>query len=229
MKTDKKSRIVILAVVLIAVVGILCLAGGRAFLVRTRGPRPTPLPKASLPWSDDFSDPASGWQTESDTSAEVLYHEGAMRVFVKAPNRLAWAWGGREFSDFRLAVEATQVSGPDDNEYGVQVRMQDNSRFYRFSISGDGYYQISKHDGAEREMLSGDWSQSDAIHLGAAMNLLEVTCQGATMIFSVNGVQLAQVEDADFRRGDVGFYAGSFREPGTGVEIHFDNLTITQP
>jgi len=182
-----------------------------------------------LPWSDDFSDPASGWQTESDASATVGYHEGAMRVFVESPNRLAWAWAGREFSDFHLAVEATQVSGPDDNEYGVLVRMENNSRFYRFSISGDGYYRVSKHDGTILELLSGDWLESDAINQGAATNLVEIVCQATRMTFFVNGEQLVQVEDAAYRRGDVGLYAGAFRDPGTGVEIHFDNLSVTEP
>ena len=180
-----------------------------------------------LPWSDDFSDPASGWQAESDASAEVRCYEGVMSLLVKVPNRLAWASAGREFSDFRLAVEATQVAGPDDNEYGVLVRMRDADHFYRFSISGDGYYLVSKYDGGAWEVLNGDWTSSAAIHLGAVTNLLEIVCRGATMTFLVNGVTLTQVEDSSYSRGDVGLYAGSFFEPG--VEIHFDNLTVTKP
>ncbi len=180
-----------------------------------------------LPWSDDFSDPAGGWQAESDASAEVRCYEGVMSLLVKVPNRLAWASAGREFSDFRLAVEATQVAGPDDNEYGVLVRMRDADHFYRFSISGDGYYLVSKYDGGAWEVLNGDWTSSDAIHLGAVTNLLEVVCRGATMTFLVNGVTLTQVEDGSYSRGDIGLYAGSFFEPG--VEIHFDNLTVTEP
>ena len=180
-----------------------------------------------LPWSDDFSDPAGGWQAESDASAEVGCYEGVMRLLVEVPNRLAWASAGREFSDFRLAVEATQVAGPDDNEYGILVRMRDADHFYRFSISGDGYYLVSKYDGGAWEVLNGDWTSSDAIHLGAVTNLLEVVCQSATMTFLVNGVTLMQVEDSSYSRGDIGLYAGSFFEPG--VEIHFDNLTVTEP
>lgn len=179
------------------------------------------------PWADDFSDPASGWQAESDTSAEVGYHEGVMRILVRAPNRLAWASAGRDFSDFHLAVEATHVDGPDDNEYGVLVRMQDADHFYRFSISGDGYYSVSKYDGEEWMALDGDWTPSEAIRLGAVANLLEVVCQGATMTFSVNGVQLAQVEDSSYSRGDIGLYAGSFFEPD--VEVQFDNLRVEGP
>ena len=45
-------------------------------------------------WTDDFSDPASGWQAESDASAEVGYSDGVMLVRIKAPNRLAWASAG---------------------------------------------------------------------------------------------------------------------------------------
>jgi hypothetical protein len=180
-----------------------------------------------LPWSDDFSDPASGWQVESDASAKVEYHEGVMRILIQSPNRLAWASAGREFSDFHLAVEATQVAGPDDNEYGVLARMQDAKHFYRFSISGDGYYQVSEYDGEAWEPLSGDWTPSEAIQQGAATNLLEVVCNGAALTFLVNGVQLSQVEDTDYRQGDVGLYAGSFFE--AGVEIHFDNLRVEEP
>ncbi len=179
-----------------------------------------------LPWADDFSDPASGWQAESDASAEVGYHEGVMHVLVRSPNLLAWTSAGREFSDFHLSVEATQVAGPDDNEYGALVRMKDANHFYIFSISGDGYYQVSKYDDGEREALSGDWAPSEAVHPGAATNFLEVVCQGVTMTFLVNGVTLAQVEDNSYPRGDIGLYAGTFFEPG--VETHFDNLRVEE-
>jgi hypothetical protein len=175
-------------------------------------------------WSDDFSDPASGWDAQSDASAEVGYQEGVMRVLVKAPNRLAWASAGREFSDFRLVVEATQVAGPDDNEYGVLVRMEDPEHFYRFSISGDGYYLVSKYNGEEWTMLSSDWAPSDAIHTGNASNRLAVVCQGATMTFLVNEVELVQVQDSSYSRGDAGLYVGTFFEPE--VEVHFDNLSV---
>jgi hypothetical protein len=180
-----------------------------------------------LSWADDFSDPASGWQAESDASAEVGYYEGVMRILVRASNRLAWASAGREFSDFHLAVEATHVAGPDDNEYGVLVRMQDADHFYRFSISGDGYYSVSKYDGGAWVALGGDWTPSEAIRLGAGANLVEVVCQGATMTFAVNGVQLAQVEDSSYSRGDIGLYAGTFFEPD--VEVQFDNLRVERP
>jgi hypothetical protein len=180
-----------------------------------------------LPWNDDFSDPASGWHAQSDASADVGYSDGMMRVYVKSPQTLAWASAEREFADFRLAVDAAQVTGPDDNEYGVQVRMSDNRHFYRFSVSGDGYYRVVKLDGEEQTILGNDWTQAEAIQMGMAVNRLEVICRGTTLTFRVNGELLTQVEDGSYRSGDISLYAGSFFEPD--VEIHFDNLSLTEP
>jgi len=182
---------------------------------------------APLPWMDDFSDPTSGWQTESDATAEVEYRDGVMRLRILSPNRLAWAFADQKLTDFRLTVDATQVAGPDDNAYGVLVRVQDPEHFYRFSISGDGYYRVDKYEDGTWEILGGDWAASKAIHTGPATNSLAVTCEGATMSFAVNGSRLIQVEDGAYRRGDIGLYAGTFFEPG--VEIHFDNLRVDAP
>jgi hypothetical protein len=227
MKKSVKGLLITLAV-LVFVVGIVAgLAKSWYSSVVPARPSPTPMPKANLPWSDDFSNPASGWQAEMDVGAEVGYHEGVMRILVQEPNLLAWAFGGHEFSDFHLAVDATQVAGPDDNEYGVLVRIQDGKHLYRFSVSGDGYYQATKHVGEDWQLMTAEWIASDAIQVGAATNHLEVVCQGTAMTFFVNGQQLVEVEDADYRAGDIGLYAGAFYE--AGVEIHFDNLSITEP
>lgn len=180
-------------------------------------------------WYEDFSDPASGWRAESDASAEVGYVDGVMRILVKWGDRLAWASAQRRYRDFHLTVEASQVSGPDDNEYGVLVRMQDRTHLYRFSISGDGYYQVVRLDGDRETPLTSEWKPSDAIRKGVATNVLEVICKGPRMTFRVNGVVLAEVEDATYREGDIALFAGSFHDPGTGVEVHFDNLRVTAP
>jgi len=200
-------------------------AGGRALLMvflllaacRSGG---------GLPWSDDFSSLGS-WQAESDATAQVAVENGVLTIYVAVPNQLAWAAAGRDLDDFRLAVEATQVAGPDDNEYGVLVRMRDPDNFYRFSISGDGYFLVSKFADGQQVLLGENWTPSEAVYQGQATNVLEVVCQGDTFTFIVNGQQLAQVRDAEFSHGDIGLYAGSFYQGG--VEVHFDNLRLAEP
>jgi len=224
---NRKKLIIPLTILLIISLGLIGV-WQMTFLGR-RNPRPTPMPEAGLPWSEDFSEGAASdiWQTESDATAEVQIQDGVMRVYIAVPNQLAWAFAGRKFSDFHLSVEATQIAGPDNNEYGVLARVKDTDHFYRFSISGDGYYMVSKYTGEKWEALSGDWALSDAIQIGTATNRLEVVCQGDRMVFLVNGVQLAQIEDADYPQGGVGLYAGAFFDPE--VEVHFDNLRVEEP
>ncbi len=179
-----------------------------------------------LPWEEDFS--ASGaWKLESDAAARVTVEGGVLRISIAAPNQLAWASAGKDLRDFRLTVEASQVAGPDDNEYGVLVRMQDPRNFYAFSVSGDGYFLVSRFVDGVRQPLGADWTPSDAVHPGVSTNILEVTAQGSRLTFVVNGQQLLQVEDDRFSHGDVGLHAGSFYEGG--VEVQFDNLRVTAP
>ncbi len=182
--------------------------------------------RSDLPWEEDFSAPAT-WKMESDAAAQVTVENGVLRISIAASNQLAWASAGKDLQDFRLTVEASQVAGPNDNEYGVLVRVQDPRNFYAFSISGDGYFLVSRFVDGVRQPLEADWTPSDAIHPGIGTNVLEVVAQGKQLTFIVNDQPLAQVEDDRFSHGDIGLYAGSFYEGG--VEVHFDNLRVTVP
>ncbi len=176
------------------------------------------------PWTDTFDD-EERWELSSDAVAEVTMTEGQLQIHILLPGQVAWASAGRSFGDARVAVDATQVAGPMDNEYGVLLRMQEDEAFYAFSISGDGYVRVARYQDEEWTVLGSDWTPSEAVHQGEATNHLEIEARGANFTFSVNGEQVAQVEDDALRRGDVGLYAGAFGEGG--VVIAFDDLTVT--
>jgi len=175
------------------------------------------------PWTETF-DAAGDWQLSADAAASVSMVDGTLRVHVFEVGQVAWAAAGRTYSDFRLTVEATQVSGPDDNEYGVLARMAGDQQFYVFSISGDGYARAARYSNGSWSILGPDWVQNDAIHQGVATNVLELEAHGATFVFSVNGTQVLRVEDAQLTKGDIGLYAGAFDE--ADVVIDFDNLEV---
>lgn len=174
-------------------------------------------------WNETFDD-AGDWQLSADAAASVAVMDGALRVHVFELGQVAWAAAGRTYSDFRLTVEATQASGPDDNEYGVLIRMAGDKQFYVFSISGDGYARIARYNNGSWSILGPDWVESAAIHQGAATNVLEIEARGTTFMFNVNGTQVLQVEDAQLAKGDIGLYAGAFNE--ADVVIDFDNLEV---
>ncbi|MBN1486781.1 MAG: hypothetical protein JW981_04015 [Anaerolineae bacterium] len=176
------------------------------------------------PWNEPF-DTVGDWQLESDASASVEITGGRLLINILVPGQIAWASiEERPLSDFRLTVEAAQEAGPMDNEYGVLLRMEDDVRFYAFSVSGDGYVRIALYENEQWTLLGQDWTASDAVHQGMATNVLGVDANGEQLTFSVNGEVVAQLSDATLTKGGIGLYAGAFNE--AGVEVAFDNLQI---
>ena len=181
-------------------------------------------PVSDLPFSDDFSDPGSGWKTTDTEELSITYEAGALHFRVDAPDTAAWTVAGKRAGDFILEVDATQVEGPDNNHYGVVVRFADNKNFYRLDVSGDGYYSIQRFRDGKWETLP-DWRESEAIRQGATTNHLQVIAEGPKLTWIVNGAVVGSIEDADILVGDVGLTAGSFPDE-TGVHVAFDNFQV---
>ena len=176
-------------------------------------------------FDDDFSDPASGWLEVSDAEAAQGYRDGKFFFRVQALDMFVWDNPGLNLQDFTLEVEARQLSGGADNSYGVMVRYVDDGNFYRFDLSGDSYYAVSKLENQEWITLA-DWQTSPHIKPQGEVNLLKIVCKGSQMTFQVNGQKLVAVEDDSFERGDVGLFAGTFSDPS--IEVEFDNLKIQE-
>jgi tetratricopeptide (TPR) repeat protein/Tol biopolymer transport system component len=219
----------------LAVIGILAgiavvlLVGrdGLAFL-RQPTPEPTILPTPAFPltWQDDFSTPEGGWGETSDLQSVKKYENGQYYIRVNARELFIWSTTGRDFADFMVEVEATQVSGPNDNGYGLLFRFQDDQRFYRFDISGDGFYLLSKRLEDQWVTLV-DWTASPVINKGQATNRLKVICQGSQISLYVNGRHLTDFSDVSYNHGDIGLFAGTLSQGG--VHISFDNLKVWAP
>lgn len=175
-------------------------------------------------FGDNF-DAAGDWRTISDADVEIGYADGGLSIHVKVLDRAAWTVAGRKFKDGVVSVNAKPIGGPDDNAYGLVVRHVDDRNFYRFEISGDGYFAVQVPQGAFGWEFLVDWAESPAIHKGQATNHLQVECRGSTMIFYANDVELTRVEDDRYGEGDVGLIAGTFYVEA-GTHILFDDFKI---
>jgi hypothetical protein len=180
-------------------------------------------PQQALPWQAAFDD-AEGWILSSDAVADVAITDGMLRIEIYQPGQLAWATSERTWRDFRAHVEATQMAGPLDNEYGILVRMDDDRAFYAFSVSGDGYVRAARFEEGAWSVLGQDWTPSSAINQGEATNALEVVADGSQFVFRVNGESVIQVDDESLETGALGLYAGAFAE--SGVVVAFDHLDV---
>ena len=188
---------------------------------------PAPTPNPVLFEDSEFIDSCN---IESTTDVERFVENSQFNMRVVTPLYVAWTECTKtEYADFVMEVDAAQVSGPNNNTYGIIFRYGlDADEFYAFLISGDGFYVFTV-DGAKREEpeFLVDWTESSAIKQGAQINRLKVVAVGGNMKYYVNDELLGEVQDVRFTTGTVGFFAGTLEEGG--VQVSFDNLKISQP
>ena len=226
MKANRRFLIIITVLLLAALAcQIPNLTGTQAD--PTTAPGSTPSPKALF--SDDFSDPSSGWDRVDDPDGTNDYYENGYRILVNKANWYFWSNPGLQFTDVVIDVDARKNAGPDKNDFGVICRYKDEQNFYFFTVGSDGYYAISKIINGEEFFVGMDQPEFNdtVIQLADGANHLTVECVGDRLTLSVNGTVLADVKDVDLTSGDVGLIAGTYET--TGVDIFFDNFLVTRP
>ena len=190
----------------------------------TETPRLTPLPN----FSDDFSDPNSGWDRVNNADYITDYQDGAYRIWVRQPSYDNWANPGLDAGDVILEVDTSWAEGPFDNDFGVICRYQNTNNFYFAIISSDGYAAIVHLNAGSYDILGAENMEAySAIRQGDALNHLRFDCVGDTLTLYTNGELLISVNDSALSRGDVGLIAGTFDQGG--VDILFDNFVVYLP
>lgn len=193
-----------------------------------------------LPFTDDFSSVSTGWEVGSYDNGSVGYGSGY--YFVKATANGVNMYGVafqsdqstsmRTVQDVVIEVDATQVSGPSDNNtgYGIICRLQTSDDGYYFRIGGDGTYSVDVVSGGSfKTLLVGDrWQAASSVNQGNATNHLVVTCNADHLTFAVNDTTLLDKYDSTFTAGGMGLL-GAVYEDNTNAEFHFTNFKASQP
>lgn len=179
-----------------------------------------------LVYEDDFSDPNSGWDDAFDRHSIKQYGNNKYFIELTTSNLVAWGLANRDVADFRLEVEATQESGPNNNGFGVLFRFADRDNYYRFDISGEGYFLVSKFLQGEWTTLI-PWTATSALNVGQTTNKLLVEAIGDRIRLFANGVEIGQTTDDSLTHGNFGFFANTFTE--ANLIVSFDNIKLWVP
>jgi hypothetical protein len=188
-------------------------------------------PDSDVLFEDNFSDQSKNWDSVRIEGEGITDYEGeTYQIRVDTANTDVWANPeGQSFTDAQVQVDATKQAGStDNNDFGVICRYKDESNFYFFIISSDGYYGIGKVIGGIQELIGTDsMMPSDRIKIGDATNEIRGVCVGNKLSLYVNGQLVDEQEDASFTQGNVGLIAGTFDE--TYTDILFDNFKVMKP
>lgn len=198
---------------------------------------PTPLPTAvpvSTPFSkilfhDNFTT-KKGWSTYKDSYYTLGYVKGGYRMFIDSDGGQVTWLNNLNYKDINISADIKYVAGPDDGQFGVSCRVKENSGFYAFEFSPNGWYAIKKYITennksisdvlAEGKMDTSNFSKDVIYHLRG-------DCVGHTLTLYMNDEALLQVIDTSYSSGSIGLGASTGPSGDTGVDVLFSDYAVT--
>ena len=170
------------------------------------------------------------WQFEGDAQGRTTIVNEQLMVELNAPNTMQFSsLPEQSYDNFIFEVDARQLAGDPGNTYGVLFRMQDAAQFYRFELTGDGFYMVERRNanGTWTRFVD-DWTESSAITRGInALNRIRIEANGSTFSAFVNDQLVHQFTDNAYASGSIGLDAGTFTQPHT--QALFDNVILRSP
>lgn len=152
--------------------------------------------------SDDFSSETSGWDIYSNESGSAYYFGGEyyLEDIVGTPYYQAHSYVDIANVEMSIDVRVEQGSGLDELDFICRYIDPDNN--YEFRLLEDGSAGISKW--LEGEYINLIDLQTVITPLGNSVHTVNVVCDGSHLVFSVDGVTVAETTDESFAAGDIG-------------------------
>lgn len=196
----------------------------------------TPDSSTDLPASDGevvledtFESNQNNWHTgvEDDEYGHTEYSltDGYYRITQEAAQNV-FIWSklrDTDFDNFVMSVEATPGDYTAPFGYGLTLRENFEGDLYVFELNTDGDFTVGAHQGGEWKTLQ-DWSPAEGA-VADGPNQLTVRALDSSLTFSVNGQEVATIEDYALDRGVIGLGLELF-EAGDKATIDFDNLVV---
>jgi hypothetical protein len=166
--------------------------------------------------------PFASW---SDGAYRLQARQAARFVAIGAPVE---SW----LSDVVVSATFRKTGGPPGGGYGLVIRDQgpdprnganQNMDAYVLETGDLGEFGIWRRDGDHWVDLV-PWTRSSAVRPGGSPHDLMVRASGDRFTFSVNGVEVATVQDKTLDAGTVGVFVG-----GDFNEVALDRFVVQVP
>ncbi|MCP4419855.1 MAG: DUF1080 domain-containing protein [Chloroflexi bacterium] len=170
------------------------------------------------------------WLIEGDNAGQTAVINEQLVIELSDNNIMQFSTlPDQTFDNFIMEVDARLLQGDLGNSYGVLFRMQDSTRFYRFEITGDGFFMVERRDGdAGWTRFVDSWTESTAINQGLnSTNRLKVEARGQSVALYVNDSLIHQFTDTAYASGTIALDAGTFVQPQ--AQVAFDNVVVKRP
>ena len=187
---------------------------------------PLVIDTSDLLFSDDFSNPNSGWPVDDDGVVKWGYSNGEYEILIRDQRRWAGALAPVMVLDnYMVRVDARRLQGS-TSDYGIVFDQKDWDNFYYLVVdAGDQWFGVA-------EVVDGDpaivipRTNSAVIKPGNAINQLQVEKNGQEIQVTINGSWLAKANSSSGTNSGAG--VGLYMEGDEDVPavVHYDNFEI---
>jgi hypothetical protein len=184
---------------------------------------PAPEEATAVSFTDDFSDPATGWEVFANAAATAGYENGEYVMRILDSAFYATADSGRRVEDAVVSVTAHNPARTTNAGFGVICRYRGADDYYVLAIGADGSAAILRREEGELRVLTGGgaWLRSPQVAAGAERYELLADCRGDRLRLSVDGTRVVSAP-ARSPAGRVGLFAAG------PAEIRFDDFAAEQ-
>ena len=175
-----------------------------------------------LLYSDNFSDPESGWWTLDDSWATFRYVDGEyeMKFYSGGSGASSWAPTAPLPGGFSIEADVRMMSLT-YARYGLMMYTSGDTAYYYVVDPLSPYYQVQFWDGDEWQELA--YGTSGAIHIGTGTNHLKMAWTGSHLLLYANDQYLATVATNAYDDAWQGVFLWSNAYP---VAARFDNFAV---
>ncbi len=208
-------------------------SGGHMFQVDKMTARVVDIHQVALPmvsrpcpviFSDDFSDPASGWPSVDTGEALLAYTGGEYRMLLRPTGSGIGARPGIQATAYSVTVDVRNQDGR-NGSYGIVFGLaQDWSSFYTLEIYPDGWFGIYRY--SQGPVITLAEAYSPYINQGTATNEIRIIRNSPAIDAYANGNLLVSVNDSAYTgMRYLGLIVFSYDQPN--VDARFDNYLVT--
>lgn len=158
-------------------------------------------------FEDDFIDNSSAW-TESDGANSSCKVENGQYIIEHKRKNMSWLFTKslhlNPDKDFYIESKMTQLTGVNNDGYGIIFGMAGVANRYCFVVSSDGRYCLYGYKNNEY-FSSKAWTKGDGINKKKTANILGIKKSGGEISFFVNGKLMFSQRFQSFFGLSIGF------------------------
>lgn len=236
------KKVVSLVIILLVLIG----ASATSYIVLTsrQGAKHTtsvspgyPVPKGAPLFAETFANNSKQWDMQSMPGRYLVSIKNGNLILEDDDNKLfpMLLPGGKNFTNFKLIVNATLSKGDQGNGYGLCLRGTTDSggyltAYYRIELYGNRTYAVFKvatdANGNTSSTTLVDTTAHAAIKPVGQSNQIVVIANGSKITLIINGQTVQTFSDTSYASGAIALFVSNL--PGThpGSQATFSHLAI---